>query len=207
MATTREAMRERLRETLGAVAKKHFPANDALDRQLDAALRALGRYRPRLREGSVTLEAGQATYALPAELVRIVRPLWGRTERAHRKPWSPVYPHGLPWPEVLDGDDGPLLLLDPAPSAGQIGDLGAEYTFTYTAHPTLGATAEATTLPAADEDLLLQRSLAEAMRDLSVLGVVEPIQFHRGVGSVPANATPSAVREALLRTWYEEVRR
>lgn len=207
MATTRDDMRTRLRETLGAVADKHFPTDPPLDRHLDQALRALGRYRPRLREGSVALEAGQATYALPAELVGIVRPLWGRAERSCRQPWSPLYPQNLPWPRVLDGDAGPLLLLDPAPSAGQIGDLGADYRYTYSAHPTLGATAGETTLPDEDEDLLLQRALAESMRDLSVFGVVEPIQFHRGVGSIPANSTPNAVREALLRTWYQEVRR
>lgn len=192
---------------LGSTAAQFKAASDAdFVRHIDRAALDLGRKRKRTLLGSVTLVADEDAYDPPADLVCPVQPLWGLDERRRLKPWDPRYPKWLPRLTFVETTTGPKLLINPAPTAAEIGALGETYRFYYQARHVVDAVEANTTVPEADRGLLLLRAAAEAMRELALSGVTEPVQFHRGVGATPKNSTPQALHSALMEAFEREAK-
>lgn len=205
MTMTREALVKDLKAALGSAAGRFDASNDAdFVRHLDRAALALARKRPRTMLGSVTLEADESLYEPPADLAAVKAPIWGMAKRRELKPWQTGYPGRLPWPRLVETEEGVRLCIEPAPTAEQITLFGAEYQLYYYAAHRIGESAAETTVLEADRDLLILRGMVEAMRELAASGTVEPVQIHRGIGSVPRNGTPQAVHEALLQAYERE---
>ncbi|MBA1147427.1 hypothetical protein H0Z60_10200 [Ectothiorhodospiraceae bacterium WFHF3C12] len=205
MAMTRPDLVVELKAALGQAAQKFDATNDAdFKRYLDRAALALARKRPRTKLGSITLTAGEALYTPPADLAAIKSPLWGMAKRRETKPWQVGHPGRLPWPRLVETDNGVRICIEPAPTAEQITQLGAEYSLYYYAAHRISDTESETTVAAADRHLLILRAMIEAMRELAASGSVEPVQLHRGMGSTPRNGTPQALQEALSQAYERE---
>lgn len=197
-----------LKAAMGDAVDKFTGADDAdFQRLLDVAAANLARYRRRTLLGTITLEAERPDYPAPADLLQIKLPLWGRRERSRRKMWDLDWPGALPRLQLVDTADGREVHLVPAPTAMQISSLGSTYQYYYYATHRISDDAAQTTVQPVDRDLLLLRAAAEAMRELAVRGVVNPIQLHRGLGSMPASGTPQALYGQLLAAFEQEARR
>lgn len=188
-----------LKASLQSAADK-FTAPDGADfkRFLGHAAADFNRAQRRVLEGSLTLVADQAGYPAPADYVCIHLPQWGKAERQRYKPWDPLYPVRLPQPHTVEGLSGLEIHLSPAPTAAQINQLGATWPFLYVARHKVDANAANTTIAPNNRGVLLLRAQAEAMKELAIAGVVQPIQFHKGMGSAPTQGTPSALHKRLM---------
>lgn len=188
---------------LGPDAVKLWEDDSEFIRHIQKGGRRLIEKRPRILRAKLTLVAGQAVYAAPADLVLFQRQEWGMSSILQFKPWDPSWPG--PFPEISEvvTDEGPELVFTPAPTAGQIAALGADYWFHYRAAHQIDT--EAVTVPVADEPLLLLAALIEAVQELTARNLVNPIQLHRGLGSLPNQGTPLAYLEALRWQWAEIV--
>lgn len=205
MSMARAELITALREALGAAADK---VSGDLDRPLDDAADALSRYRPRIAMDSLTLEPGRVDYPAPSDLLQVQETLWGVAERARLRPWDPGYPKRLPRLSVRPGPAGAAgLMLTPPPLAEDIAALGADYRYTYRARHTIADDAAATTVPAADRDLLILRAMAGVMHELAAAGTVARVQLNRGTQSAPTSATPAHVAAELFARFEREVRR
>lgn len=168
-------------------------------RHLAVAARDLARFRPRTMLGTITVSADVMTYPAPVDMVGAKYPLWGVNERGRCRQWDRRYPGPLPR-LALVGDE---VHLTPAPSAEQIAALGSAYKFYYYATHQIADDAAQTTVRAADRHLLLMRASAEAMTELANRSVVNPVQLHRGLGSMPSNSSPAAWARELMRQYQE----
>jgi len=186
-----------LKASLLDAANSFTSTNDAdFIRHLTIAALDLARFRPRTLLGSLSLVADQFAYSAPADIVATKYPIWGVNERNRNRQWDAGYPGKLPRLSLV----GSEVHLTPAPSSAQISMLGSDYKFYYYAAHVIAADATQTTVRAGDRHLLLMRAAAEAMTELAHKGVINPVQLHRGLGSMPANSSPSAwARELLLR--------
>jgi hypothetical protein len=177
---------------------------EALTRHLDAALLDLARTRPRLRRAELSLVADQSNYSAPADFVHFHRLLWGADCAA--QPWDPHHPGRLPRVATAQGLAGLELILTPAPSAKQIGLLGAVCPYQYAASYAIGEQAAATTVRASDRDLLLLRAAAEGLQEIALNQANKPVRLGDGFGSMPRNGTAAALSEQLLRRYRERLR-
>lgn len=175
-------------------------------RHLDQAALDLSRFRPRIVLGSVSLVAVQALYDPPTGMIDVRLVLWGRRERQTRSPWADDYPVPPPTARLLETQTGLKIRIDPAPSAAQIADLGAEFDFMYAAIHGIGTDAADTTVRASDRGLLLLRAAAEAMGELARAGVRRPVQWNNGLGSQPTQGTPAALAKDLMAQFVAEAR-
>lgn len=193
---SRSDLRADHKAALGSVDNKFKSANNAdYDRHLNNAALALSRLRRRTLVGELTLVSDQSSYPAPADLVAVKVSTWGQNKL---QPWDVGYCR-LPRMSVFEGTTGLMINLAPAPTASQIGLFGSKYSYFYLAAHQLDDDATKTTFKAADRDLFLLLALIEAMTELASMGVTEPIQLHRGMGSVPANTTPAALVELLTK--------
>lgn len=176
-----------------------------LKRFLAQALPDLQVKRPLTKLGTLTLVAGTAAYPVEAaDFAALKFDLW-RNPAKLGKPWDPCYGAPLPRLEAVRGADGGWqLLFDPAPSAAQIAVLGTACAFYYFATHAIGETAEATTVAVQDRGLLLLRAQAEAMLALAMRNAGKPVQMRDGLSGTPRNSTPAALRETLLRAFWEQ---
>ena len=182
-------------------AQDKFKADADADfiRHLDIAARDMGRVRRRTRIGTLALVADQPNYAAPADILFPKFPIWGLQQRKNRKPWQSNSPGRAPTMQLIDGDSGEEVYLDPAPSAAAITDLGSEFKYYYFAFHGIGSTAEETTVKLVDRDLLLIRATAHAMTELAHHNVTKPVSLgSKSVGSMPKNSTPAALAEKLM---------
>lgn len=164
----------------------------------------LAHVRPRTLVASLTLVADQAEYPAPADLVAVKAPArWGLQARRTRKPWADNWPGRLPTLRAIESGGATVLHLDPAPSAAQIADLGADYSFYYLAGHRVALDGANTTVRAVDRDLLLVRAMVFALRELAADSSVKPTRVGDGIGNGPRNGTPSALADA----WYKEFER
>jgi hypothetical protein len=205
MQMTRSALIEALKAALGEAAERFTAPGDAdFSRHLDRAAEDLVRVRPRVRTAELALEADTDLYAAPVDLISFLYPLWGRAAQRQTPVYDQSHPGRLPWPSLVDGAEGAMLLLSPAPTQRQIDLLGSAYRYAYSARHVIAESAAETSVRQADQGLVLLRAMAEAMRELAVRNVVKPIQLHRGIGSVPASGTPQALHEALMQAFHRE---
>ncbi len=181
-----------------AVNKFAGEANEDLERILDFAALDLGRVRPRVRLGSITVIANQTEYTAPADFLRPLSLIWGHEKRAERSPWDSNWPKTIPSIEFVESDSGLVLLLSSKPSATQIVDFGSLCKFKYFAGHSVDAVAANTSVKPADRHLLLIRATAQALSELAANGISKPVQLGPGVGSMPKNGTPAALAESLL---------
>lgn len=168
---------------------------------LDRALADFSRRRPRRLRGSITITADIGIYTtLPAGLICVDRILWGEDERRKYRQWDLLYPGPAPRVSVYEGDDGGKSLhISPAPSAGQIAQLGATFAFHYRAQHSIGTVAADTTVQPEDRELLLTRALAEALFDIAAHNATKPVALGPGVGAMPKNGSAAALAEAALQ--------
>lgn len=175
-------------------------ANDAdFKRHLDNAAKDLGRVRPLVRAGSITVEAGTPTYAAPADLVRFKQTTWGLAERRQIRPWEPDWPGALPRVRVVSGNAGRELLLAPAPTQKQIRIFGSDFPFEYFAGHTIGANAADTTVHEDERAILLLRAQIEALKEMSVRNIGKPVNMRDGLNNQPRNGTPAALHLELMK--------
>lgn len=173
---------------------------DDFDRCLNVAADALGEALPRTLASTLSLVAGQSEYAAPADLLGFKASTWGHNGA---KPWEAHWPGRLPRVEVQDS----ILLLTPAPTAAQIGLLGATFRFFYFAGYTVADDAANTTVPPIRRGLLLLRAQAEACRELALRNVAKPVSMRDGMSNQPRNGTPTHLFETMLREFDDRVRR
>jgi len=174
------------------------------DRCLDIAADDLGVYGAttgRTLVGTLTLVAGQAEYAAPADFLRFKMALWGVT--APVSPWDKNYPGRLP--DVIHCED--VLVLVPAPTAQQIALLGSAYKFYYFAEHTVAEADADTTLPATSRGLLLLRAQAECCRELALRNITKPVALRDGISNAPRNGHPAVLYQALLKEFAERAAR
>ncbi len=188
MSTLAE-LRAALRVLLNDNAAEGYLWSDAtLDLRLNDALRDYGRSLPRQRETTVVTVAGQGEYDLPADCLVVVGvEIVGAT---HASPLPPWMAGGTDEPgyEVYGG----RVILRPAPSEAGL-SLNVRY---LASHATLAADGDPSTVPAADEDLLLAFACAGALQSLST-EEAKRLRFE-GRSGQPAEATA-----ALYRRQYE----
>ncbi|MCW5624404.1 MAG: hypothetical protein KIT73_06800 [Burkholderiales bacterium] len=171
-------------------------------RHLDVAALDMSGPRPRTMLGTLTLTPDELQYAAPADFISYKCDAWGANRRA--KPWDDDWPGTLPRVRVVETAPGVRgLALDPAPTAKQIGILGATYRFYYYARHVIGASASDTTINVADRGLLILRAQAEAMREMAVRNIKKPVQLRDGLASAPKNGTPAGLYAALLHEWRQ----
>jgi hypothetical protein len=162
---------------------------------LNNAALALSRIKRRTLLGTLDLIAFKSDYAAPTDCYLTKASTWGE---GWINPWEKGY-SPLPRMQTIEGVTGLTIMLRPAPTANQIACLGSKYTFFYLALHSVDDDATNTTFLPAHRDLFLTLALLEAMKELAVMGVTEPVQLHRGMGSSPANGTPSALVELLTK--------
>ena len=54
-----------------------------------------------------------------------------------------------------------------------------------------------------DDELFIIRALAALMAELMSSNVTNPVQLHKGMASIPANSTPAAAYELLMKRYGE----
>ncbi len=178
-----------------------FSAEDGADfwRHLDIAARDLSRVRRRTKLGSLTLVADQPNYPAPADILAPKLSNWGIPERRTRRPWAANWVGRLPTMRLVDNGGAQEIWLDPAPTAEQIADLGADYKYFYFALHHIDADPAQTTVQAVDRPLLLIRAAAQALQELAHHNYTKPVQLgSNGVGAMPKNGTPAALSQSLL---------
>lgn len=171
-----------------------------LDRHIRVALNAMAlTKRPRWLSADITLTANQAEYDAPTGIANIDRLVW--SNEFSRSPWARKYPGPSPRPALLRHTTGNKIVLTPPPDQQQVNALGGTVKLRYYAkHETTGAGAdeEVTTLDESDEDLLILRAQAEAMRELAFRGITKPVEMGGGSLSQPRNGTPAALYAMLM---------
>jgi hypothetical protein len=179
-------------------ADKFEPADYALF--IDAALADLSRLRPLTTQGELTLVADQTLYDAPADLIKPLYSNWGLDKLRRSKPWNPDWIGCLPGIDMVVQSNIRKLLLAPAPTAEQIGIIGAAYAYTYSATYVLADTDAAGNIPDELKQPLLVRALAAAMLALANRGITKPVVVGKaGVGSMPSNGSPAYLAEAYLK--------
>lgn len=177
---------------------KKFASEDLVG-FLNTALADLGRVKPRVMVGELTLIADQPFYLPPADLVRPLYSNWGRAELMGNRPWNSDWPGRLPRLGLVVRSGSRLLELDPAPVQTQITLMGAAYGYHYQAGYALGDQEAQTTLPAAFDQLLLVRALSAVMLSLALGGVTKPVELGKaGIGGLPKNGAPAYLADELL---------
>lgn len=174
---------------------------DDFDRCLKVAVDDLGLLMPRTLASTLSLVAGQAEYAAPADFLRFKMALWGVSSPV--RPWDKSHPGKLPDVRHCEG----FLVMVPAPSAGQIALLGSNYRYFYFAGYVLDELAGLTTVPPHARSLLLLRAQAEACKEMAMRNITKPVALRDGVSSGPRNGTPAALHGQLMDDFLARVGR
>ena len=190
MSFTRTDITTELQDTVET--DRHKWKAMAWDRAINAALIALSKDRPYLQTDTVTLVDGQSLYPVPTDFIAYSGTDWGLSLSGAR-------------PRVVSALKGPALgkclRFIPCPSSDVIADAGASFEYRY--HCLHVLTDTETSLTDAEHDLLITRSMAALMRDLITANVTDPVQMHRGMGSVPNQASPRVAFNALMNHYRE----
>lgn len=174
----------------------------AFPRAITAALSAFNRDRPLTATASLELRAGKAIYAADDCLIRYLGSYWG-IEAPPTPTWEPLYPGALPRVVAIHSTSGMCLQFIPAPTDKHVQLYGRQFEYLYNVGHVL--TDDDCSITDDDYDAFISRALAALMRDLMAAGVTEPVQMHRGMGSMPNSATPKAAYDALMQAYKEWV--
>lgn len=148
-----------------------------------------------VRHVTLTITAGQAYYAAPADLVAIAAS--GDALASRQPPWQDSS-GPLPEATIARTSAGRQICLTPAPTATHVAVTGGSYTVSYFADHVIDADAANTTVPTAHRALLLKRAAAEALRELAARNVVKPLSVRDGATNGPRNGTPAALWQAIM---------
>jgi len=152
----------------------------------------------------LTLQSGVDSYDAPADLIDVKFSQWAGSLSSAPKPWE-FKPGKLPRPSLYEEGGVNKILLNPAPTAYQIANLGAEYPLFYYSAYSIGATEAETNIPAKYRDLLLIRATVQALMELANMGVAKPVALgNGGVGSMPKNGMPAALATSWLSIFEGE---
>lgn len=194
MTITRAEVLADYRASLGsATSEFHAGADADLLRHLRVACAAVALKRRAVVHAALSWYVGGTVYQpVPDELVRVEGVDWPGPE-AFNPGAGIAYP---PPPRLTVGQTpaGRALIVAPFPTAAHLAaspTLAYQYTRAYV----LAETAEDTTLPDSDRDLVVLRAQVEAMRELALRSHQKPVQM-RGMQS--NNMQPSALYEKLL---------
>lgn len=172
----------------------------AFPRAITAALTAFNRDRPLIASSALELRAGKAIYAADDCLIRYLGSYWG-IEDPPIPTWEQLYPGSLPRVVAIRSTSGMCLQFIPAPSYKHIVLYGRHFEYLYSVGHVL--TDDDCSITDDDYDAFITRALAALMRDLVASGVSEPVQIHRGMGSMPNSATPKAAYDALMQAYND----
>lgn len=187
-----------LKTSLHDAAEVFTAAADAdFSRLLDVAALDFSRVRPRTLIGSATLIDGQNDYALPDDLYLYKADLWADQNRIGR-PWEKNWAGRMPSVRVAFVSNVRKLILQPAPTARQIAQLGADFRFYYLAKHVIGTAEADTSIDPGDRGLLLLRAQAEAMREMAIRNIGKPTSMRDGLNMTPRNGTPSHLYTVLM---------
>lgn len=184
-------------------AGKVFTAPD-YERHLDTAAADFHRARARLIRTSLTLVATVSEYDCPADLLCVWTAPWGQS--GTQRLWDRgSASEQLPRVSVVGEGASRQLLFQPPPTAAQIADYGAIYSYFYRAAHAIDAVAADTTIRTEDRGLLLLRAQVEALRELAMRGVTKPVRLRDGLSQGPRNATPAALWESFMEEFERRV--
>ncbi len=173
-------------------------------RHFEVALADLNLWKPLIIHSRLSLVADQSLYPCPEQLNKPLSCFWGRDHKARGRPWDDDYVGQLPEIRIaFDENRKKLLHLIPSPSGRQILILGSECRYTYASDHFLTETESS--LTPNEENLLVLRAQAEAMREASILNVTEPFQLREGLTSTPKNGTPAYLYKELLSEFERRV--
>lgn len=198
---TRSGIIAALKSSLMDASAAFTAANDAdFARHIDAAVADMHRVRARTLVGSVEIDLSVADYPAPADLMGFKSAIWGSNARCY-SPWDKNYPGILPRLRVVEIGGSNRLIFNHQPTAKQIALFGIDYRFYYWASHVFTDTA--CSLADGDQNLLLLRAQAEAMKELALRDSVRPTQIGGGFGSQTKTGMPAALHQVLLTEWLE----
>lgn len=134
---TLQIVRDALPAALGS-ALSYFQGNSAVEADQAAAdaktekslntlilnaLAFLTQIKPLRAEQNVMLTAAKNRYDLPANTIGVLGHDWGKEHLRRFQPWQPQYPKFIPSVRLDETQDGPELVLTPAPTANLINQL------------------------------------------------------------------------------------
>lgn len=210
MSLQRSVVRTKLKASLldaanVFVTSEGQPDIAAFDRHLDAACTDLIRVKPRIVSGTLTLVAGTALYAAPADAVAF-HTADAVEINSQREPyesgWIPVVPRGA----LNVTAASRYWRLSPVPDYRIIAAIGASYGYTYRARHTLSETPADSTIPDEQEPLLLLRAQVEALTEVAIRNAHKPVQTRDSLYSQTRNGTPAAIAELLMRLFEQQTR-
>jgi hypothetical protein len=172
----------------------------AFPRAVSAALTAFNKDRPLTATASFELWAGKSVYAADDCMIRYLGSYWGLDQPACPT-WDAAYAGALPRVIAIRTAAGMSLQFLPYPSHKHIQLHGKYFEYLYSVGHVL--TDDDCSINDDDYDAFMNRALAALMRDLIASGVSEPVQLHRGMGSMPNSATPLAAYDALMTAYRE----
>ena len=186
---------------------RHKWKTGAFSRAIKVGLRALSDSRPLMMTGTLPLVANVAVYTAPSGLIEYMGSDWGNKQAG--QPWDSNFGGARPRINALmtpvEDDSATTysraLHFTPAPTAKQLACWGSTFSYRYSTTHVLSD--EVSSLHDSDYDLLLTRCLASLMRELMSANTTDPVQLHRGMGSVPTTGTPAAVFQALMAHYRE----
>lgn len=207
MSMARAALAADLKTSLRDAASAFNGAADAdFLRLVDIAVGDMHRVRPLVRVAGFNfdIDAVEASsYLLPADFVDFHSAIWG--SKTDVPMWDPAYVDGNLMPYPARSAAGRVLCIAP-PSLAQRNAYGSRYSYRYFAHHSVGATDADCTVALADRGLLILRAQAEACRELAFRGITKPVALRDGQSQSPANSTPQAMWQALMREFEEAIR-
>ena len=177
---------------------------DVFDRCVDIALKAFTRLRPHRQQVAVPWSFGGSDQDIPAEALRVAVVQWSDRVISQWRTAGYLSPPAPLQASIVQGSNGAKLRLA-APLHGKAPSAGTVYVTLHTPHtlPLTDADDIPQTVPDADEDLLLLRAQAEAMRELAARGITKPVTLRDGQSQGPRNGTPAAMQGRLLQEWQE----
>lgn len=179
---------------------RHRWKSDAYDRAIDAALQAFVLDRPNIAIAELTLVMGKGRYDMPADFVRYLGSDW-MTQKIPT--WEGGY---APKPRIYAvmkaaSGGGRSLIFSPAVNQKMIGAYGSGFEYRYTTKHVMNEVVEEGSVQLEDKPMFITRCLMALMVDLMASNPTNPVQLHHGMSSVPSNASPTAVYDALNRAY------
>lgn len=174
------------------------------ERHFEIALSDLNLWRPLVIYDALNVAAGQSCYPCPEDLNKPISCFYGRGHKARGNPWDDDYVGQLPEIRVVFNKNRQRSLqLTPPPTDRQIRILGASCSYTYASDHFLSE--EGSSLTSNEENLLVLRAQAEAMREAAINNVTEPQTLREGLTTTPKNGTPAYLYSELLSEFQRRV--
>jgi len=168
------------------------------ERILHIAARELARVKRRVLTDTLMLIPGRTFYDAPEDLIEVKISDWGLQQKRILKPWQVDYPSQLP--DIIVVNTSPKQLkLSYVPQYSQIQSMGEEMLYQYYATHRLSENKSETTVPDDQQDLLILRAQAEAMKILSARFAGSTATAKSTISGIPKIGTPAALYHMLMK--------